>query len=127
IVDLGVPVTPFIVRDPRQLASRGDQPFGESGLVEHLQRARMDREGVAVLSRPLVHVDDLHTHPVLLQEQGRNETDGTGADDEDLRIGVMEHPVTYSMFASCARMASMGAFAHANIGVSRCVWRLPPR
>ena len=26
-----------------------------------------------------------------------------------------------SMFASCARIASMGAFAHVNIGVSRCV------
>ena len=51
----------------------------------------MDREGVAVLGRPLVHVDDLHADPVLLQEQGRDETDRTGADDEDLRIGVTEH------------------------------------
>jgi hypothetical protein len=25
------------------------------------------------------------------------------------------------MFASCATIASMGAFAHVNIGVSRCV------
>ena len=47
----------------------------------------MDRERVAVLGRPLVHVDDLHADPVLLQEQGRDETDRTGADDEDLRIG----------------------------------------
>jgi hypothetical protein len=28
---------------------------------------------------------------VLLQEQGRDETDRTGPDDEDLRIGVTEH------------------------------------
>ena len=27
----------------------------------------------------------------------------------------------YSMFASCARIASMGAFAQVNIGVSRSV------
>ncbi len=47
----------------------------------------MDREGVALLGRPLVHVDDLQTHAGLLQKQGRNETDRTGADDEDLRIG----------------------------------------
>ena len=33
----------------------------------------MDCEGVAVLGRPLVHVDDLHTDAVLLQEQGRDE------------------------------------------------------
>jgi hypothetical protein len=39
-----------------------------------------------MLGRPLVHVDDLHTESVLLQEQGRDETDRTGADDEDLRI-----------------------------------------
>ena len=51
----------------------------------------MDRERVAVLSRPLVHVDDLHTDPVALQEQGRDETDRTGADNEDLWIGVTEH------------------------------------
>ena len=51
----------------------------------------MDGEGVAVLSGPLVHVDDLHADAVLLQEQGRDETDRTGADDEDFRIGVMGH------------------------------------
>ena len=45
----------------------------------------MNRERVAVLGRPLVHVDDFHTDSVLLQEQGRNETDRTGADDEDFR------------------------------------------
>jgi hypothetical protein len=28
---------------------------------------------------------------VLPQEQGRDETDRTGADDEDLRIGVAEY------------------------------------
>jgi hypothetical protein len=44
-----------------------------------------------VLGRPLVHVDDLHTNPVLLQEQGCDEADRTGADDEDLRIGVTKH------------------------------------
>src|SRR5207247_370082 len=58
---------------------------------ENPKRAWMDRERVAVLGRPLVHVDDLHTDPVLLQEQGRDETDRTGADDENLRIGVMKH------------------------------------
>jgi hypothetical protein len=56
----------------------------------------MDRDGVAVLGRPLVHVDDLHTNPVLLQEQSRDETDRTGTDDEDLRIGVAEHRVSSS-------------------------------
>ncbi len=58
----------------------------------------MDRERVAVLGRPLVHVDDFHPDPVLLQEQGRNETDRTGADDEHLRIGMTEHRRT----SSCA-------------------------
>ena len=87
----------------------------------------MDRERVAVLRRPLVHVDDFpHAHPVLLQEQGRDEADRAGTDDEDLRIGVTEHrPFSsrrrYSMFASCATIASIDAFAHVNIGVSRCV------
>jgi hypothetical protein len=44
-----------------------------------------------VLGRPLVHVDDLHTDSELLQEQGRDETDRTGTDDEDLGIVVTEH------------------------------------
>lgn len=70
--------------------------LGEPCLVENPERARMDRERVAVLGRPLVRVDDLHTDPVLLQEQGRNETDRTGADDEDLRIGVTEHRASSS-------------------------------
>jgi hypothetical protein len=51
----------------------------------------MNREGVTVLGRPLVHVDDLHTESVPLQEQGRDEADRTGADDEDLRIGMTKH------------------------------------
>ena len=51
----------------------------------------MDRERVAVLGRPLVRVDDLHPDPVLLQEQRRDETDRTGADDEDFRIWLMKH------------------------------------
>jgi hypothetical protein len=38
-----------------------------------------------------VHIDDLHADPVLLQEECGDEADRTGADDEDLRIGVMEH------------------------------------
>jgi hypothetical protein len=38
-----------------------------------------------------VRVDDLDPDPVLLQEQGRDETDRTGADDEDLRMGVTKH------------------------------------
>ena len=96
IVDLGAPLPPFVVGDLRQLPPRADQPFGESCLVENPERARMDREGVAVLGRPLVHVDDLHTDPVLLQEQGRDETDRTGADDEDLRIGMTEHRASSS-------------------------------
>jgi hypothetical protein len=55
----------------------------------------MDGERVAVLGRPLVRVDDLHTNPVLLQEKGRDETDRPGTDDEDLRIGVAEHRVSF--------------------------------
>jgi hypothetical protein len=50
-----------------------------------------------------VHVDDLHTDPALLQEQGRDETDRTGADDEDLRIGVTKHRACSR--AHCARIA----------------------
>jgi hypothetical protein len=38
-----------------------------------------------------VHVDDLQADAVLLEEQGRDETHRTGADDEDLRIGVTKH------------------------------------
>ena len=91
IVDLGAPLSSFVVGDLRQLPPRADQPFGEPCLVENPERARMDRERVAVLGRPLVHVDDLHTDPVLLQEQGRDETNRTGADDEDLRIGMTKH------------------------------------
>jgi hypothetical protein len=56
----------------------------------------MDRERVAMLGRPLVHVDDFHPDPVLLQEQRSNETNRTGADDENLRIGVTEHPASSS-------------------------------
>jgi hypothetical protein len=66
IVDLGAPLPPFVVGDLRQLPPRANQPFGESCLVENPQRARMDREGVAVLSRSLVRVDDLHTDTLLL-------------------------------------------------------------
>jgi hypothetical protein len=91
IVDLGAPLSPLVVGDLRQLPPRADQPFGESCLVEYVERAWMDREGVTVLGRPPVHVDDLHTDPVLLQEQGRDETDRTGTNDEDLRIGATEH------------------------------------
>ena len=101
IVDLGAPLPSFVVGDLRQLPPRANQPFGESCLVENPERARMDREGVAVLGRPLVHVDDLHTDPVLLQEQGRDETDRTGADDENLRIGVTKHRACSR--AHCAR------------------------
>jgi hypothetical protein len=77
--------------DLRQFPTRADQPFGEPCFVENPERLRMNRERVAVLSRPLVRVDDLHTDSVLLQEQGRNETDRTGADDKDFRIWVMKH------------------------------------
>ena len=96
IVDLGAPLPSFVVGDLRQLPPRGDEPFGESCLVENPERTRMNREGVAVLGRPLVHVDDLHTDAGLLQEQGRDETDWTGTDDEDLRIGVTEHRTSSS-------------------------------
>ena len=95
VVDLGAPLPPFVVSDFRQLPSRVDQRIGESCLLENPQRAWMDGESVAVLGRPLVRVDDLHTNPVLLQEKGRDETDRPGTDDEDLRIGVAEHRVSF--------------------------------
>ncbi len=38
-----------------------------------------------------LHVDDCDADTLLLQEQGGNETDRTGTDDEDLRIGMTEH------------------------------------
>ena len=91
IVNLGAPLPTFVEGDLRQLPPRADQPFGEPGFVENPERARMNRERVAVLGGPLVHVDDLHPEPVLLQEQGRNKADRAGADDEDLRIGMAEH------------------------------------
>jgi hypothetical protein len=47
----------------------------------------MDRERVAVLRGPLVHVDDRHADPTLPQEQCRDEADRAGADDEHLGIG----------------------------------------
>src|SRR6266511_5767349 len=99
IVNLGAPLPSFVIGDLRQLPPRVDQLFGEACLVENPERARMDREGVAVLGRPLVHVDDLHTYPVLLQEQGRDETDRTGTDDEDFRIVVTEHRASSSRTA----------------------------
>ena len=51
----------------------------------------MDREGVTVLRRPMVHVDDRHTSPVLLQEESCDETDWTGSDDQDFRIRLTGH------------------------------------
>ena len=71
----------------------------------------MDRESVAVLGRPLVHVDDLDADAVLLQEQGRDETDRTGADDEDLRIGVTKHRASSSR---ARRTRGLGRFAEAS-------------
>jgi hypothetical protein len=91
IVDLGALVPALVVGDLRQLPARADQAFGKSRLVENAQRAPVDRQRVTVLVSPLMHVDDLDTHTVLLQKQRRDETDRTGADDEDLRIGVTEH------------------------------------
>jgi hypothetical protein len=41
-----------------------------------------------------VHVDDVRTDAVPLEQQSREETDWTGADDEDLRIGVTDHRQT---------------------------------
>ena len=96
IVDLGAPLPGFVVGDLRQLPPRADQPFGEPCLVENPERARMDREGVAVLGGPLLRIDDLHTDPALLEEQARDEPDRTGADDEDLRIGMTEHRASSS-------------------------------
>jgi hypothetical protein len=61
----------------------------------------MDRKRVAVLSGPLVRIDDLHTNPVALEEQGRNEANRAGTDDEDLRIGVTEHRASSR---NCARI-----------------------
>jgi hypothetical protein len=54
----------------------------------------VDRERIAVLVRPLVHVHDLRTDAILFEEQSRDETDRTRADDEDLRIGVTDHRQT---------------------------------
>src|SRR5688572_11629381 len=96
IVDLGAPLPSFVVGNLRQLPPRGDELVRQPRFVEHPERPRMDREGVTMLRRPLVHVDDLHTDPVLLEEQGRNETNRTGTDDEDLRIGVTEHRASSS-------------------------------
>jgi hypothetical protein len=73
-------------------------------------------------------VDDLHTDPVLLQEQGRDETDRTGADDEDLRIGATKHRGCSR--ARCAKPASRGRFgsghqladaATSELGVRRVI------
>lgn len=61
----------------------------------------MDRQRVAVLGRPLVHVDDFDADTLLLQEQGGEETDRTSADDEYLRIGVTKHRAC--SLAQCAR------------------------
>jgi hypothetical protein len=55
----------------------------------------MDREGVAVLGGPLLRIDDLHTDPALLEERARD-AHRTGADDEDLRIGMTEHRASSS-------------------------------
>jgi hypothetical protein len=49
-----------------------------------------------VLGRPLVHVDDLDTDTVLLQEHGRDKTDRTGAYDQDVRIAVTKHRASSS-------------------------------
>jgi hypothetical protein len=38
-----------------------------------------------------MHVDDFDTDPLALQEQGRDQADRTGADDENLGIGVTKH------------------------------------
>jgi hypothetical protein len=86
IVDLGAPLGPFVEGDLRQRAPGADQAFRDPCLVQHAQRARMDRQGVAVLGRPLVHVDDRHADAVPPEEQGRREADRAGADDEHLRI-----------------------------------------
>jgi hypothetical protein len=104
IVDFGASLMSFVVSDFRQLPSRVDQRIGESCLLENPQGAWMDREGVAVLSRPLVRVDDLHTNPILLEEQGSDETDGAGADDENLRIRMTDHRA----FSSRASARAMG-------------------
>jgi len=81
----------------------------------------MNRERITVLSRPLVRVHDLDADAVFRQKQRGDEADWTGADDEDFRIGMTKHEPPQSTLASCARIVSMGAFTHANIGVSRCV------
>jgi hypothetical protein len=39
----------------------------------------------------VVHVDDFNPNPMLLQEQGRDQTDRTSADDENVRVRVMKH------------------------------------
>ena len=58
VVDLSAPLPPFVVSDLRQLPPCLDQRIGESCFLENPQRAWMYRESVAVLGRPLVHVND---------------------------------------------------------------------
>ena len=108
IVDLGAPLPPLVVGDFRQLAPHVDQLFGEPGLIENPERARMDREGVAVLPRPRVRIDDLHAQPLLLQKQGGDQTDRTGTDDEDLRLGVTEHRASSTMLRAKMRTRACG-------------------
>ncbi len=67
----------------------------------------MDRERVAVPRGPLVHVDNLDTDPIPLQEQGCHETDRTGTDDEDLGIGVTDHRPTSPRALRGTLMAEM--------------------
>jgi hypothetical protein len=51
----------------------------------------MDRERVAVLGGPLMHVHDVHADPLLVKEQRGDQADGARAHHEHLRIGVTKH------------------------------------
>ena len=86
IVNLGSPLPCLVEGNRPERPPRRNQPRGESGLIERLERPGVKRESVAVPGGPLVHVDDRHADSVLLERQGRDETHRTGADDEDLRI-----------------------------------------
>ena len=90
IVNLGAPLPSFVVGDFRQLPPRADQPFGESCLVENPERARMDREGVAVLVVRW-RMSTISTRTPCCCRNRVATTDRTGADDENLRIGVTKH------------------------------------
>jgi sugar phosphate isomerase/epimerase len=67
--------------------------------TSHIDEARVDVDAVRdVLDRHgheisslAYYPNNLHADPVALEKQGRDETDGTGTDDENLGIGMTGH------------------------------------